>query len=110
MLGIVSEYNRLWKLLIDKGMKKSDLRKVANASSSSLAKPGKGENVTIDVMLKICAALDCCVEDIMEIVKDEDQSDRIARGISPFLEHIFLYYFSITEVDCKSVKIRRTIQ
>lgn len=64
-------YNRLWKLLIDKGMKKSDLRKVANVSSSSLAKLGKGENVTTDVILKICIALDCRVEEIMEIVKDE---------------------------------------
>lgn len=64
-------YNRLWKLLIDKGMKKSDLRKVANVSSSSLAKLDKGENVTTDVILKICIALDCRVEDIMEIVKDE---------------------------------------
>lgn len=69
-------YNRLWKLLIDKGMKKSDLRKDANVSSSSLAKLGKGENVTTDVILKICAALDCRVEDIMEaIVVDEEAKD-----------------------------------
>lgn len=69
-------YNRLWKLLIDKGMKKSDLRKVANVSSSSLAKLGKGENVTTDVILKICAALDCRVEDIMEaIIVDDKQLD-----------------------------------
>lgn len=64
-------YNRLWKLLIDKNMKKSDLRKVAGVSSSSLAKLGKGENVTTDVILKICVALDCRVEDIMEIINDE---------------------------------------
>lgn len=64
-------YNRLWKLLIDKNMKKSDLRKTAGVSASSLAKLGKGENVTTDVILKICIALDCRVEDIMEIVKDE---------------------------------------
>ncbi len=64
-------YNRLWKLLIDKNMKKSDLRKTAGVSASSLAKLGKGENVTTDVILKICVALDCRVEDIMEIVKDE---------------------------------------
>ncbi len=64
-------YNRLWKLLIDKNMKKSDLRKVAGVSSSSLAKLGKGENVTTDVILKICAALDCRVEDIMGIINDE---------------------------------------
>lgn len=69
-------YNRLWKLLIDKGMKKSDLRKVANVSSSSLAKLGKGENVTTDVILKICDALDCRVEDIMEaIIVDDKQLD-----------------------------------
>ncbi len=67
-------YNRLWKLLIDKNMKKSDLRKVAGVSSSSLAKLGKGENVTTDVILKICVALDCRVEDIMEIEKDEKRS------------------------------------
>lgn len=72
-------YNRLWKLLIDKGMKKSDLRKVANVSSSSLAKLGKGENVTTDVILKICTALECKVEDIMEAVIDEDQPDRITQ-------------------------------
>ena len=64
-------YNRLWKLLIDKNMKKSDLRKVAGVSSSSLAKLGKGENVTTDVILKICVALGCRVEDIMEIINDE---------------------------------------
>ena len=64
-------YNRLWKLLIDKNMKKYDLRKVAGVSSSSLAKLGRGENVTTDVILKICVALDCRVEDIMEIINDE---------------------------------------
>lgn len=64
-------YNKLWKLLIDKNMKKSDLRKVANVSSSSLAKLSKGENVTTDVILKICAALQCDVGDIMEAVPDE---------------------------------------
>lgn len=67
-------YNRLWKLLIDKNMKKSDLRKIAGVSSSSLAKLGKGENVTTDVILKICVALDCRVEDIMEIINDETLS------------------------------------
>lgn len=64
-------YNRLWKLLIDKNMKKSDLRKVAGVSSSSFAKLGKGENVTTDVILKICVVLGCRVEDIMEIINDE---------------------------------------
>lgn len=65
-------YNRLWKLLIDKNMKKSDLRKVADVSSSSLAKLGKGENATTDVILIICVALDFRVEDIMEIINDAE--------------------------------------
>ena len=73
-------YNQLWKLLIDKGMKKSDLRQVAGVSASSLSKLSKGDNVTIDVVLRICSALDCRVEDIMEAVSDaskEQEQNRI---------------------------------
>lgn len=73
-------YNRLWKLLIDKGMKKSDLRQVAGVSASSLAKLSKGDNVTTEVILRICNALDCRVEDIMEAVSDaskEQEQNRI---------------------------------
>ena len=65
-------YNKLWKLLIDKGMNKQDLGKIANISPASIAKLGKGANVTTDVLLKICEALDCNLEDIIETVKDED--------------------------------------
>ena len=61
-------YNKLWKLLIDKGMNKSDLRTVAGISSSSLAKLGKGENVTTDVLLRICEALGCGLSDIAEAI------------------------------------------
>lgn len=64
-------YNKLWKLLIDKGMKKSDLRKNAGISSSSLAKLTKGENVTTDVLVKICNMLNCDVGDIMEFVRND---------------------------------------
>lgn len=64
-------YNKLWKLLIDKGMKKTDLRTVAGISSSSLAKLGKGENVTTDVLMRICEALNCNLEDIAESVPTE---------------------------------------
>lgn len=64
-------YNRLWKLLIDKGIKKSALREIADVSSSTLAKMNKGENITTDVILRICKALDCRVEDIMEAVRIE---------------------------------------
>ena len=65
-------YNRLWKLLIDKNMNKQDLREACGISSASVAKLGKGENITTEVLLRICAALDCDFSDIMEAVKDEE--------------------------------------
>lgn len=64
-------YNKLWKLLIDKNMNKQTLKKKSNVSSASMAKLGKGQNVTTDVLLRICTALDCEVGDIMEIVSDD---------------------------------------
>jgi len=67
-------YKRLWKLLIDKDMKKSDLRKAAGISSSSLAKLGKGENVTTNVLLRICNTLGCNLNEIVETVPDNDNS------------------------------------
>lgn len=63
-------YKKLWKLLIDKQMKKSDLRKKAGISSSSLAKLTKDENVTTEVLSKICQELKCDVADIMEFIPD----------------------------------------
>ncbi len=68
-------YNKLWKLLIDKQMKKSDLRKNAGISSSSLAKLTKDENVTTEVLAKICRELKCDVADIMEFVPDEEPKE-----------------------------------
>jgi len=65
-------YKKLWKLLIDKDMKKKDLREAAGISTSSMAKLGKNENVTTDVLVKICKALKCDISDIMEITNDED--------------------------------------
>lgn len=63
-------YNKLWKMLIDKNMKKSDLKENAGISSASLAKLGKGDNITTDVLLRICEAMDCRIEDILETVRD----------------------------------------
>ena len=63
-------YNRLWKLLIDKGMNRQDLRRATGISPASIAKLGKGENITTDILLKIGVALDCNIEDIMESVKE----------------------------------------
>ena len=69
-------YNKLWKLLIDREMKKSDLRKNAGISSSSLAKLGKNENVTTEVLIKICNYLKCDVGDIMEFIPDESTNKK----------------------------------
>lgn len=62
-------YDRLWKLLIDKKMNKQDLKRVTKLSSATIAKLGKGANVTTGVLIKICDALDCELEDIMELIK-----------------------------------------
>ena len=64
-------YNKLWKLLIDKNMKKKELGKAAGISNSLIAKLGKNENVTVDVLVRICSALDCQIDDIMELVPDD---------------------------------------
>jgi DNA-binding Xre family transcriptional regulator len=64
-------YNRLWKLLIDRDIKKKELQKMSDVSAASIAKMGRCENVTTDVLLRICEALDCQAEDIMERVDKE---------------------------------------
>ena len=65
-------YNKLWKLLIDKEMNKTDLRVAAKISSGTLAKLGKNESVTTDVLVRICHALHCDIGDIMEVLCDND--------------------------------------
>ena len=61
-------YNKLWKLLIDKDMKRKDLQEAAGISSASIAKLGRWDNITTDVLLKICETLNCKLEDIMETI------------------------------------------
>lgn len=68
-------YNKLWKLLIDKGINKQKLREISGVSSTSIAKLGKGGNINTDVLLRICNALDCDVADIMEFVRDESSEE-----------------------------------
>lgn len=63
-------YNKLWKMLIDKNMKKSDLKEQAGISYASIAKLGKGDNITTDVLLRICGAMDCHLDDIKETIDD----------------------------------------
>lgn len=64
-------YKKLWKLLIDKDLKKKDLAKIANISNYTVTKLTRGENVTTDVLGKICKALDCSIEDIMEFIPED---------------------------------------
>ena len=64
-------YKNLWKLLIDKDMKKKDLQKAAGISAASITKLGKNENVNTEILQKICVALDCDISDIMEMVSEK---------------------------------------
>ncbi len=63
-------YKKLWKLLIDKDMKKEDLRVAAGITTTAMAKMGKNETVHMDILLKICKVLDCSIDDILEITPD----------------------------------------
>lgn len=71
-------YNKLWKLLIDRGINKKTLREMSGISATSVAKLGKGGNVNTDVLLRICNALNCDVGDIMEFVREDklDEQER----------------------------------
>ena len=66
-------YNKLWKLLIDKDMTKMELKDAAGISAASIAKLGKGANITTDVLIKICETLHCHVEDILETIDEETE-------------------------------------
>lgn len=59
-------YNPLWKMLIDRGLKKRELQEMSEVSATSIAKLGRNENVTTEVLLRICESLDCNIQDIME--------------------------------------------
>lgn len=64
-------YNKLWKLLIDKKMNKKDLMQVSGISTASVSKLTKGQNIQTDVLCKICKALECDFDDIMEYVRND---------------------------------------
>ncbi len=68
---MAASYKKLWKLLIDKEMKKEDLRKAAGITTTAMAKLGRNETVHMDILLKICKALECDISDIMEIIEKE---------------------------------------
>ena len=73
-------YKKLWHLLIDRDMKKRELLRLANISTATLAKLNRGDNVNTDILVRICRALNCSLEDIMELLpmnidKDSDSPD-----------------------------------
>lgn len=78
-----TNYNKLWKLLIDKKMNKRELQHAAGVSTTVIAKLTKGQSVTTDVLLKICKALDCDFADIMEVDRsaaDSEKTEGITNG------------------------------
>lgn len=68
-------YKKLWHLLIDKDLRKQDLRVLSGLSPASMAKLAKGENVNTDTLAKICKALNCNVSDIMDILPDDGEEN-----------------------------------
>lgn len=68
-------YKKLWKLLIDKDMKKKDLQAQAGISWTSVTKLSKGENVSMEVLMKVCKALECNIGDIMDLIPDDNSDE-----------------------------------
>ena len=69
-------YNRLWKLLIDKGIKRTELKQLAGVSTNVIAKLGKNEPVAMETLAKICTALQCGIDDIVEINSDAENGGK----------------------------------
>ena len=74
-------YVRLWKLLLDKKLKRTDLKSIAQISSSTLAKLGKDEYVSLESLDKICEALDCQIQDVMEFERSSKETYRKSEGV-----------------------------
>ena len=68
---MATNYNKLWKLLIDKDMKKKDLRIATGMTTTALAKLGRNEHVNTEILAKICKVLECNIEDIVEVVDEQ---------------------------------------
>ena len=70
-------YNKLWKLLIDKNMKKKDLQRLSGVSSATITKLGRNENVNTEILQKICTALECDICDILELVPEKIEKGEV---------------------------------
>ena len=64
-------YNKLWKILIDRGRSKTELIKAAKISTNAMAKLGKNEDVRVEVLVKICGVLNCSIDDILDIIPEQ---------------------------------------
>ena len=73
---MIINYNKLWHLMLDKKINKRQLREMTGISTASIAKLGKGENITTDILIKICKALDCDITDIMELSRVEETEEK----------------------------------
>ena len=69
---MIISYNKMWKLLIDKNMKRKDLKEQAEVSQNVMARLSKNQAVNMDTMAKICKALKCDIGDVMEFIPEED--------------------------------------
>ena len=69
-------YKKLWHILLDKDLKKKDLAEMAGVSTYTINKLNRNENVTVEVLAKICRALDCTMDDILEVIDDENEGDK----------------------------------
>ena len=69
-------YKKLWKILIDKDMKKKDLQSAAGISWTSVTKLSKGETVSMEVLMKICKALECNIGDIMDLIPEDENEEK----------------------------------
>ncbi len=76
----IISYNRLFKLMIDKGIKKTELAKMADISQTTLAKLSKNQYVSMDVLVKICDGLDCTFDEIIELVKVDEKDTNNTNG------------------------------
>ena len=106
-------YNRLWKMLIDRNIQKQELQKMSEVSAASIAKMGRCENVTTDVLLRICEALDCKVEDIMERVpckKTESMNEKSEGKVISFCEQREIDYFIKNKTITKETGARHIVR
>ena len=68
-------YNKLWKLMIDRGMNKSELRELTGIGTNTLAKLSKNQAVSMEVLMKVCKALECNIGDIMDLIPEEGDTN-----------------------------------